>query len=184
MLIIGATMLSNMPIEKEKNESISFVYWLLKNPNNFFAIAGFNSLSWSIYGVLLSIIIFLFGKSLHDPRKLDEAAILKDREPFFLVEQIYETLRENEDFQNNHEGREILCFLNILKQKLSVERDFGRGSKKITIYENEIACELNKLQTLVLYQEIQSPKWSDLKQLINVIDKMLDRRNELKKENN
>lgn len=170
-----------MPLTNERNESICFLYWILDDPNNFFAFAGSESLFWCIYGVVLVGVIFLFGKSLHSPGELDRAAILKDCDPYFIVKEIYESLNAKTDFQEKDERRKILHSLKLLGTKLSVEKDFGRGSAKITELENKIACELNQLQDLALNHEMQEKDWSKLQQLICAIDRMLDKRNEWKK---
>lgn len=184
MLILGGVISFYMPFTNKKNGSIYFLYLIFNDPNSFFTIAESESLFWCIYGVVLVGVIFLFGKSLHSPGELDKAAILKDGDPYFIIKEVYDTLNEEVNFQQDNEKRKILYSLKLLKVKLSVEKDFGRGSTKITELENTIACELNQLQNLVLNHELQEKDWLKLQRLINGINEMMEKRSEWKKESN
>lgn len=183
-------------IDNEK--MLSFIYYLyadlkyifsggqvsnIKLPENNSTI-GARLLCW-LWIASFIISLFIVSKRLHRGFHFFATdAILKKREPYLMIENINRTLRKINMEINNSKLDSFISKVNTIKEKLSVESDFGVGIQEVIDCENEIARQLQVLSTT-----IQNIKVNNIEESINVlniliadINSLLQQRTELKRQ--
>lgn len=192
-IIVGMVLYS---IDNEK--MISFIYWMYADLKYIFnggqvsniklpessSIIGIRLLCW-LWIASFIISLFFVSKRLHKgSRFFASDAILKKREPYLMVENLNKTLRKINMEINNSELDSLISKIIIIKEKLSVESDFGVGIQEVIDCENEIARQLQVLSTT-----IQNIKVNNIEESINAlnivivdINSLLQQRTELKRQ--
>ena len=76
-------------------------------------------------------------------------AVLKNKEPYLMIQEVYELLKQIRLRANNRQLDPLLYAVKRLKEKLSVESDFGYGNDAVIACANNIAKQLRSLVDMV-----------------------------------
>lgn len=171
------------------NHSLSFIDWLFidsvphtdASTSNIIISKRF---FWIIWLITFIISLFLLGLKIHKQTEyVNPNAILIMNEPYLLINKIYNKIKYACSEYDYEELNSILYSVKCLKEKLSVESDFGFGDNSIIICENNIAKLLqnllsisNNIDDINLYNYIKEAKF-----IIENINSNLVERTELKK---
>jgi len=176
---------------------ISFVDWLftdsqniidtLRNPNAVLpqvnSIIGMR-IFWWIWLACLIASLFLVGRQLQAKPEPNEAkAILTKREPYLLVQDISDVLKQLKMHRNSKQLDSLIYAVKKLEEKLSVESDFGYGKSTVINCENNIARQIQFLLDTVPYVE-NGDFEENLKEMniaVMNVNSLLRKRIELKK---
>lgn len=95
---------------------------------------------WWIWAISFAISLFFSCKQLHmKSEPINMNAILKNREPNFIIQDVRKTLEQINEQKKNKNLDSLIYEVKILEEKLAVESDFGYGNDNIINYENSIA---------------------------------------------
>ena len=110
-------------------------------------------------------------------------AVLKNKEPYLMIQEVYELLKQIRLRANNRQLDPLLCAVKRLKEKLSVESDFGYGNDAVIACENNIAKQLRSLVDMVSKVENDDSEESinAMNRAVMNVNSLLQRRIELKR---
>lgn len=128
--------------------------------------------------------LFFLGKQLHTKPAPDTAnAILIKREPYFMIQDIKDALKQVKQQRSNKELDALINAVKRLEEKLSVESDFGYGKGSVINCENNIAKQLQFL--LDAAPNIEAGDFDENVRTLNTavtnVNSLLRRRIELKR---
>lgn len=177
--------------------AVSFIDWLfsgsqniidtLRNPDT--VLPQINSIIgmkifWWVWLVGLITSLFFVGKQLQtkpEPNTLN--GILTKREPYLMIQDVSDTLKQIKTHQSNKELDTLIYKIKALEEKLSVESDFGYGNNTVIHCENNIAEQIQFLLDTVVC--IENGNFEENLKAMNTavmnINSLLRRRIELKK---
>lgn len=138
---------------------VSFVDWLFTAPENIIStlrdpnavlskvnsIIGMRIFWWIWLGALIGSLFFV-GKQLQSkPEPNAPNALLTKKEPYLMMMDVSEALKQIKMRQNNKKLDSLLYSVKKLEEKLSVESDFGYGKGAVISCENNIARQIQFL---------------------------------------
>lgn len=177
--------------------TVSFIDWLFSDSQNIIDILRnpdavlpqINSIIgmkifWWVWLVGLITSLFFVGKQLQtkpEPNTLN--GILTKREPYLMIQDVSDTLKQIKTHQSNKELDNLIYKIKALEEKLSVESDFGYGNNAVIHCENNIAEQIQFLLDTVVC--IENGNFGENLKAMNTavmnITSLLRRRIELKK---
>ena len=138
---------------------------------------------WCCWFVVFTISLFFVGKKFQTISEPDSKnAILVKKEAYFLACDIFDSL-ELLKVSNNEEIKSLKISMKKLKERLSIESDFGYGDSTVIDCENSIAQKLDTLKMVAnsLDEENLESKVETMNHNIKSINLLLKKRVELKK---
>lgn len=138
---------------------------------------------WCCWFVVFTISLFFVGKQFQMVSEPDSKnAILVKKEPYFLVCDIFDSL-ELLKVSNKEEIKSLKISMKKLKERLSIESDFGYGDSTVIDCENIIAQKLDTLKMMAnsLDEENLESEVEAMNHNIKSINLLLKKRVELKK---
>ena len=139
---------------------------------------------WYVWIVFFIVSLFFLGKQLHSkPKPNAKNAILTKKEPYFMIQNVNNILKNNQP-RGNHKELDLLIYrIKCLEEKLSVESDFGYGNDAVINCENKITKELKLLLDIItnVDSDFDSESIQKLNTVIGNINLLLHKRTELKK---
>lgn len=176
---------------------VSFVDWLFTDPQNIIdtlrdpnavlpkvnSIIGMRIFWWIWLAGLISSLFFV-GKQLQaKPEPNAVNAILKKKEPYLLVQDVTDALKQLKMRRNSKQLDSLIYSAKKLEEKLSVESDFGYGNSVVINCENNIARQIQFLLDSVSC--IENGDFEENLKAMNTaimnVNSLLRRRIELKK---
>lgn len=138
---------------------------------------------WCCWFVVFTISLFFVGKKFQTISEPDSKnAILVKKEAYFLACDIFDSL-ELLKVSNNEEIKSLKISMKKLKERLSIESDFGYGDSTVIDCENSIAQKLYTLKMVAnsLDEENLESKVETMNHNIKSVNLLLKKRVELKK---
>ena len=176
---------------------VSFVDWIFSDPQNIIEILrdsnavlpkAYNIIClrifWWIWLACFVASLFAVGKQLHGGMEQNAVnAVLKNKEPYLMIQEVYELLKQIRLRANNRQLDPLLYAVKRLKEKLSVESDFGYGNDAVIACENNIAKQLRFLVDTVSKVENDDSEESinAMNRAVMNVNSLLQRRMELKR---
>lgn len=138
---------------------VSFVDWLFTAPEDIIStlrdpnavspkvnsIIGIRMFWWIWLGSLIGSLFFVGKKLQAKPEPNVPNALLTKKEPYFMIMDVTEALKQIKMRQNNRKLDSLLYAVKKLEEKLSVESDFGYGKGAVISCENNIARQIQFL---------------------------------------
>lgn len=128
--------------------------------------------------------LFFVGRWLQaKPIPSASNAVLTKREPYLMMQNVSNTLKELRQRLSCKELDDLISFVKRLEEKLSVESDFGCGKGAVIDCENNISVQLQVLVHSVTDIEVGDfdKNLRDLSVTVSHINSLLQQRTELKK---
>lgn len=184
-------------LPKLYGNAVSFIDWLFTNPDNIIeTMRSANAVLPKVHSIigirifcyvwLASFITSLFfvGKQFHTkPKPNVTNAILTRKEPYLMIQDVSEALKQIKQRQNNQDLNTLIYAVKCLEEKLAIESDFGYGNNAVINCENNIARQLQFLIDTV--QDIEAGNFIEnikiMNETVNNVSSLLRRRMELKK---
>lgn len=176
---------------------VSFVEWIFTDPQNIidtlrdsgavlpevYSIIGIR-IFWWVWLAGFAASLFFVGKQLQaKPEVKSVNAVLKNKEPYLMIQDVNDALKQASSRTDSKQMDSLLYAVKKLKERLSVESDFGYGSDAVIDCENNIAKQLSFLAENVGKVENGDTE-ANIKALnaaVMNINSLLQRRIELKK---
>ena len=143
--------------------TVSFIDWMISDPQNIIdTLRDSNVVLPKVYGIIgikffwwvwlacLIASLFFVGRQLHAKPEPNAAnAILTKREPYLMMQDVYDALKSLKARTNDKRLDTVLYAAKRVKEKLSVESDFGYGKDIVINCENNIAMQLQFLLDII-----------------------------------
>ena len=177
--------------------TVSFIDWMISDPQSIidtlrdsnvvlpkvYGIIGIK-IFWWVWFVCLIASLFFLGRQLHaNPEPNAANAILTKREPYLMMQDVYDALKSLKARTNDKRLDAVLYAAKRVEEKLSVESDFGYGKDIVINCENNIAKQLQFLLDIIPVADNGNieENMKAINTAISNINSLLRKRTELKR---
>lgn len=177
--------------------TVSFIDWMISDPQNIIdTLRDSNVVLPKVYGIIgikffwwvwlacLIASLFFVGRQLHAKPEPNAAnAILTKREPYLMMQDVYDALKSLKARTNDKRLDAVLYAAKRVEEKLSVESDFGYGKDIVINCENNIAKQLQFLLDIIPVADNGNieENMKAINTAISNINSLLRKRTELKR---
>lgn len=177
--------------------TVSFIDWMISDPQNIIdTLRDSNVVLPKVYGIIgikffwwvwlacLIASLFFVGRQLHAKPEPNAAnTILTKREPYLMMQDVYDALKSLKARTNDKRLDMVLYAAKRVKEKLSVESDFGYGKDIVINCENNIAKQLQFLLDIIPVADNGNieENMKAINTAISNINSLLRKRTELKR---
>lgn len=177
--------------------TVSFIDWMISDPQSIIdTLRDSNVVLPKVYGIIgikffwwvwlacLIASLFFVGRQLHAKPEPNAAnAILTKREPYLMMQDVYDALKSLKARTNDKRLDAVLYAAKRVEEKLSVESDFGYGKDIVINCENNIAKQLQFLLDIIPVADNGNieENMKAINTAISNINSLLRKRTELKR---